>query len=92
MAPIGGRIDKLDFPSNNDPRQPLLHPNGGEDSSRPSNETSRAGSFLDQVAEGIQEQDRERVLREVVRYGSFAWGVIAWYGHPEIHFMTSFFS
>lgn len=35
-----------------------------------------AGSFFEQVAEGIQEQDKRKVGREVVRYGGFFWAVV----------------
>lgn len=66
-------IDKLDYTS---PRRPLLLPDLERDSYRPSQETSTAGSFFEQVAEGIMERDRARLQREVVRWLSFAWAIV----------------
>lgn len=82
MAPTNGHIHKLDFPSA-DERRPLLQGNGGPSSgSEPSpgrsNNTSCSGSFFEQVAEGIQERDRARMQREVMRYGSFIVAIVNW--------------
>ncbi|KAF2222229.1 MFS monocarboxylic acid transporter [Elsinoe ampelina] len=66
-------IDKLDY----HPGQPLLRPDDAADASgRPSQEHSYAGSFFEQVAEGILDKDRKRKTREVVRYGGFVWALI----------------
>ena len=74
----GNHIDKLDFPRRRGERQPLLH-DRSEPSPGPSHETSRSGSFFEQVAEGIQERDRARMKQEVVRYGSFVCAILSWY-------------
>jgi hypothetical protein len=67
-------VDKLDFE-----RRPLLEPERGDTSPRASNGgPSYAGSFLDQVAEGIQARDREVFNREVVRYVSFVGAILSW--------------
>lgn len=42
-------------------------------------DTSRSGSFFEQVVEGIQERDRVKMKTEVVRYGSFACAILMWY-------------
>ncbi|KAJ8116246.1 hypothetical protein OPT61_g2273 [Boeremia exigua] len=65
-------IDKLDYTS---PRRPLL---GSEASSTngASNDNSYAGSFFEQVAEGVMERDRERLQRLAVRWLSFAWAIV----------------
>ena len=72
----GANIDKLDY----HPGGALLRPNdGGETSGRPSAEHSYAGSFFEQVAEGIVDRDRAKMTREVVRYISFGWAILNWY-------------
>ncbi|PNS14709.1 hypothetical protein CAC42_1731 [Sphaceloma murrayae] len=42
-----------------------------------SQDRSYAGSFFEQVAEGIEGRERERKTREVLRVGGFAWAVVA---------------
>ncbi|OCK78916.1 MFS monocarboxylic acid transporter-like protein [Lepidopterella palustris CBS 459.81] len=74
-APSNG-IDKLDYRPSSDPRRPLLQPDAESDFSRPSQDTSYAGSFFDQVAEGIAERDRRKIQRQVVRWLSFVWAII----------------
>jgi MFS family permease len=71
-------IDKLDYLPPNSPRRPLLAPDDSSDtpSNRPSQDTSYAGSFFEQVAEGIMERDRERMQHLVLRWLSFAWAII----------------
>lgn len=74
----GNGIDKLDYLPQNSPRRPLLSPDNDDASSqRPSQDTSYAGSFFEQVAEGIMERDRERLQRVVLRWLSFVWAIIA---------------
>lgn len=68
------RVDKLDFEPS---RRPLLEPDRGDTS--PRSGPSYAGSFLDQVAEGIQAKDREEFGREFTRYFSFAVAILSWY-------------
>ena len=71
----GNGIDKLDYrPS--DACRPLLQPDADSDSSRPSQDTSYAGSFFEQVAEGIAERDRRKMQRQVVRWLSFIWAIL----------------
>lgn len=69
------RIDKLDYHS---PRRPLLASPEGSSSngSNGSNANSYAGSFFEQVAEGVMERDRERLQRLAVRWLSFAWAIV----------------
>ena len=74
----GGIVETLDYKPGG---RPLLHPNDASQSSsaRQSEEVDRnslAGSFFSDVAEGIRDQDREKMKREVVRYISFAWAII----------------
>lgn len=71
-------IDKLDYQPGG---RPLLHPHAHDDdddspSHRPSQDTSYAGSFFEQVAEGVLVKDRDRMKREVMRYLSFAWAIV----------------
>jgi hypothetical protein len=74
-----GVITKLDY-HGPQARKPLLQAERDslDGSGRPSQDTSYAGSFFEQVAEGIQEQDRKKMAREVIRWGSFIWAVINW--------------
>lgn len=72
----GNGISKLDYPGPGT-RRPLLQPDERSDVERRSNDTSYAGSFFEQVAEGIQERDRALMRRVVTRYFSFFWAVIA---------------
>jgi MFS family permease len=68
-------VSKRNTDSSN-PNLPLLRQDPGDESGRPSEDTSRAGSFFEQIAEGIQERDRKLLQQELVRYFSFAWAVI----------------
>lgn len=73
-------IDKLDYLPQNSSKRPLLAPdadNISSSSNRPSQDTSYAGSFFEQVAEGIMERDRERLQRVVLRWLSFVWAIIS---------------
>lgn len=73
-------IDKRDFHDHRDSSRPLLsHNDSVESSHRSSQDNSYAGSFFEQVAEGIQAQDKKKMRREVIRWGSFAWAIINWY-------------
>ncbi|KAL6708460.1 putative monocarboxylate transporter mch1 [Coniothyrium glycines] len=69
-------IDKLDYLPQNSPRRPLLAPDDDCNSQRPSQDTSYAGSFFEQVAEGIVARDRQRMQRVVIRWLSFVWAII----------------
>ncbi|KAF1994602.1 MFS monocarboxylic acid transporter [Amniculicola lignicola CBS 123094] len=69
-------IGKLDYHPPPSPRRPLLHVDGENDSTRTSQTNSYAGSFFEQVAEGIMERDRERVKRDVLRWLSFVWAIV----------------
>ena len=74
-APQGG-IDKLDYrPSE---RRHLLQPDDGSDEDGRSHDNSYAGSFFEQVAEGIMEADLKKRKREVLRYLAFIWAVVNW--------------
>lgn len=59
-------------------RQSLRSPDDNLYSGRSSRDASTRGSFLEQVAGGIQEQDRAMMRNEVIRYASFFWAVINW--------------
>jgi hypothetical protein len=80
-------IDKLDFPPKRGEQQPLLH-DRPEPSPGPSHETSRSGSFFEQVAEGIQERDRAKMKQVVLRYGSFAAAILSWCVDTSDHVQT----
>ncbi|KAF2869915.1 major facilitator superfamily domain-containing protein [Massariosphaeria phaeospora] len=70
-----GIIDKLDYhPPVHSPRRPLLDVEST--SSRPSQDTSYAGSFFEHVADGIVARDRVRMRRQVLRWLSFVWAVV----------------
>lgn len=78
----GGGIDKLDYQPGG---RPLLHDDdNGNSSGRQSEDRSYAGSFFEDVAEGIVSKDREKMKREVVRYGSFAWALVNTLGAGSI--------
>lgn len=73
-----GRIETLDYKPGG---RPLLHPQDASQSSsnRPDEENDRAslaGSFFSEVTAGIQDQDRERLKKETMRYVAFAWAII----------------
>ncbi|OAL50370.1 MFS monocarboxylic acid transporter [Pyrenochaeta sp. DS3sAY3a] len=85
MSPSGSKrnsghaissIDKLDYLPPNSPRRPLLAPDSDTASTRPSQDTSYAGSFFEHVAEGIMERDRERLQHLVTRWLSFVWAIV----------------
>jgi MFS family permease len=72
-------IDKLDYLPPHSPRRPLLAPDDDTESQRRSHtsqDTSYAGSFFEQVAEGIYERDREKMQRVVLRWLSFVWAIV----------------
>ena len=86
MSDSNGRvqasIDKRDFDQN---RSLLRDSDDNEDrqpeTGRPSAEYDRRDSsdgLLNDVVEEIVERDRQRIAKEVVRVGSFVWGVISW--------------
>ena len=79
----GAVIDKLDY----HPGRPLLRPDeeGVDSSGRPSAEHSYAGSFFEQVAEGIQNRDRQKMQRQLARYLTFAWAIINWFVKTLCH-------
>jgi hypothetical protein len=67
-------------------RTPLLDPHRGDSSPRLSESgVSHNGSFLDRVAEGIQDRDRERLQRQAVRYLSFAVAILSWYKTSRLY-------
>ncbi|EKG19342.1 Major facilitator superfamily [Macrophomina phaseolina MS6] len=82
MGPGHAHIDKRDFPSAPETRR-LLRPHdtpapaSRTSSSRPSQSNSYAGSFFEQVAEQIQERDRQMMRRAVLRYGGYACAVLS---------------
>lgn len=73
----GAPIDKLDYLPQNSPHRPLLAPDDSDSAShRRSQDTSYAGSFFEQVAEGILERDREKMQRLVLRWLTFVWAIL----------------
>ncbi|KAI8936211.1 hypothetical protein NX059_006639 [Plenodomus lindquistii] len=70
-------IDKLEYAPSRSPRRPLLAPDSSDAGSQPnSQDTSYAGSFFEQVAEGIYERDRLKMQRAALRWLSFAWAIV----------------
>lgn len=70
-----GEIGKLDYRPGG--RSLVPHDRGAVSASRTSQErASYAGSFFEQIAEGVVDKDRERMKREVTRYVSFIWAII----------------
>ena len=68
-------IDKLDYTS--PPRRsPLLAGSDASSTAGRSNDNSYAGSFFEQVAEGVMDRDRERLQRAFVRWLSFVWAIV----------------
>jgi hypothetical protein len=70
------RIHKLDFDQS---RRPLLGDDASELSPGQSTAPSVSGSFFEQVVEGIQERDREKIKQELTKYVSFFVAVLCWY-------------
>nr|OQO30455.1 hypothetical protein B0A51_02797 [Rachicladosporium sp. CCFEE 5018] len=66
----GNVIGKLDYHPGG---RSLLHANGNEDTSQA---PSYAGSFFEQIAEGVVNDDLQRKTRQATRYFSFAWAII----------------
>jgi MFS family permease len=52
------------------------HDHDRSPSARPSTSPSYAGSFFEQVVEGVMDKDRSRMTREATRYFAFAWAII----------------
>jgi hypothetical protein len=74
-ADRGPVIGKLDY----HPGRPLLRADEeAESSGRPSAEHSYAGSFFEQVAEGIQKRDRQKMQLQLSRYLTFGWAIVNW--------------
>ncbi|KAK4954381.1 hypothetical protein LTR10_007812 [Elasticomyces elasticus] len=77
-------IDKLDYT----PGGRLLQPHHHDDSTSrsPSGQVSPsyAGSFFSLAAEGIADQQRQRVSKNLQRYGAFAWAIINCLGAGSI--------
>lgn len=69
-----GGIDKLDYKPGG---RPLSAHQEEEAQPRRSEDTSYAGSFFEQVAEGVMEEDSARIKQDVVKYISFAWALVA---------------
>lgn len=80
-----GQIGRLDFT----PRSTVTSSNGDTERTRlvpdstlidsPGPESSRReGYFFENVAQGIQDRDRARLKRELVRTTSFVWAILSW--------------
>ncbi|KAK5165423.1 uncharacterized protein LTR77_008952 [Saxophila tyrrhenica] len=66
-------IDKLDYVPGG---RPLLRSPSAEPHSRTSEAHSYAGSFFEEVADGIVAQDRDRMKKQFTRYLSFTWAIV----------------
>lgn len=44
--------------------------------------------LLNNVVEEIVERDRRKIANEVIRVGTFAWGVVSWYDRTSLGFDT----
>ena len=55
-----------------------MQPDDGSDEDGRSHDNSYAGSFFEQVAEGIMEADLKKRKREIMRYLAFIWAVVNW--------------
>jgi hypothetical protein len=76
-----GTIKKLDYP-NASARQSLLPASQRISSPSPSEDRNRGSlrdHFFERVAEGLEENDKERIKTELVKYLSFVWSVISWF-------------
>ena len=69
-------IDRLDYHPPISPHRPLLQTDSASESSRTSHDNSYAGSFFEQVVEGIMERDRQKLRREAARWLSFVWAIV----------------
>lgn len=75
-------IDKLEYRPGG---RPLVQDDSnGESSGRQSEDRSYAGSFFEDVAEGIADKDRQTMKREMLRYTSFLWALINTLGAGSI--------
>ncbi|KAK3117567.1 hypothetical protein LTR53_000892 [Teratosphaeriaceae sp. CCFEE 6253] len=81
-------IDKLDYHPGGRPLLPHAHPHhpadGTPSRSRSRDSHSYAGSFFEDIAEGIAVQQRQRFSQELLRYLSFAWAIINCLGAGSI--------
>lgn len=75
-------IDKLEYQPGGKPLLP--DDSNGDGSGRQSEERSYAGSFFEEVAEGIVQKDRQQAQTEVLRYTSFIWALINTLGAGSI--------
>jgi MFS family permease len=83
----GPVIGKLDYRPGGRPLLPPEHPAAGAGSSArvsSSHERSYAGSFFEDVADGIASKQRQRMNQQVLRYLSFAWAIINTLGAGSI--------
>ncbi|KAF1821577.1 MFS general substrate transporter [Dissoconium aciculare CBS 342.82] len=76
-------IDKLDYHPGG---RPLVasHEGNGESSGRHSQDISYAGSFFEEIVEGVIANDSERMKKEVLRYTGFFWAIIQCLGAGSI--------
>lgn len=77
---VQASIDKRDFDQNRSLLRDYEVNDERADETRPSAEERRDSSdgLLNDVVDEIVERDRKKIAREVVRVGSFVWGVISW--------------
>ncbi|KAK1086680.1 hypothetical protein LTR33_001453 [Friedmanniomyces endolithicus] len=77
-------IDKLDYHPGGRLLQPHHHDANHTATSSGHQSPSYAGSFFEEIAEGIATQQRQRVSKEVLRYVAFAWAIINCLGAGSI--------
>jgi MFS family permease len=76
-------IDKLDYHPGGRPLVPH-HDGNGEGSGRQSQDISYAGSFFEEIVEGVIANDSERMKKEVLRYMGFIWAIVQCLGAGSI--------
>jgi MFS family permease len=70
-------IDKLEYKPGGRPLLRADHDRSRSPSARPSTTSpSYAGSFFEQVVEGVMDKDRAKMTREATRYFAFAWAIV----------------
>ncbi|KAK0253825.1 hypothetical protein LTR91_006152 [Friedmanniomyces endolithicus] len=77
-------IDKLDYHPGGRLLQPHHHDANHTATSSGHQSPSYAGSFFEEIAEGIATQQRQRLSKEVLRYLAFAWAIVNCLGAGSI--------
>jgi hypothetical protein len=70
------QIDRLDFDANRNRKHGTIRSHASRDTGR--SLLDEDVDFMDEVAEGMLERDRQRMRREVMRSLSFVCAVLSW--------------